>query len=163
MKKKIIVPFIVTILILTGVFSLSISIKKFFFTTKYYAIPIEAYNADATYDLNYGDTAAKEEIGLVVLDEETCLFIGTLDDENCFVVCEMMKNNDKYAYKGNSFIYDLRERSDGDNFNSTYTSNGYVNWSVAYHKDEIKTFDVENVESFLLANGKSIYLAIYRS
>lgn len=154
----------VFILVLLGVFSVSIYLGDFFFTTKYYKTPIEAYNADSTYNPTYGDAAADREIGVVSLDDSNCLFIGELN-EDCFVVAEMAVKDGRYAAKGMSVFYDLSEESDG--MNGSYQTNiadGYVRWAVMYSQSEVeKLSDVLSVESYMHSNGHIIYLVIYNN
>lgn len=159
--KKQRVGIIIVILVLIGVFSVSISMGGFFFTTKYYNTPIDAYNADAAYSPLYGDTKVRKEIGTKVLDGETCLFIGEVD-ENRFIINEMDVKNGRYASKGTTFFYDLREGSDGTNRNQTNTSNGYVKWAVLYSQEETERLsDVASAELYACSNGQNIYLVLY--
>ena len=156
MNKLRIVIFIF-ILVLLGVFSVSINSGNFFFTTKYYKTPIEAYNANCT-----SDVTADSEIGIVNLDNKNCLFIGEMD-ENRFVVSEMEINDGKYADKGTTVFYDLREESDGIiGRHKTNITDGYIQWSVVYSQSEVeKLSDVLSVESYTISSGHIIYFVIY--
>ena len=156
--KAILVGFLFVI----GIFSISISTATFFFTTKYYSSPLIAYNETAGYNAIYGETVACNQLGLFLLDNETCLFLGELD-ENRFVVNEMYIKDKKYASNGSSVFYDLRESSDGLNRNSTQTASGCVEWSIAYTQEEINTLiNILSIKTYTLTSGCEVHLVIYK-
>ena len=154
-NKKII---IVILLFILGVFSISISTGNFFLTTEYYKTPIEAYNVDGSYNAVYGDTSVKREVGLISLDNNTCLFIGEIDKNN-FVVSELDVKNDKYSSKGIRYFYDSNEMLNNLEVNLTKLSTGYVNWSILNKSDAESVANAFSTKSFTLSNGKEFYLA----
>lgn len=157
-KNKIIL--IVVFLFIVGIFSFSISTGNFFFTTKYYDNPIEAYNADSTYNALYGNTSVKKEIGRIILDNKTYLFIGEIDNNN-FVVNEMDVKNSKYSSKGINYFYDISEISEDTVENVTNISNGCVKWNVSYKKPKIEIVsNTLSVETFTLSDGRNFYVVL---
>lgn len=160
--KKYKILIVIAILFVIGVFSITISTGNFFFATKYYKTPIEAYNSNSTYDAILGDTSAKIEVGILMLDDDTCIFIGEID-ENCFVADEMSVKDNRYASKGYSIFYNLREESDGMNKNSTKISNGYVEWAVLYSQEDVdKLLNVDSTKIYTLTTGDNIYVVLYK-
>lgn len=162
-KQKIGIVVAIVILLFIGIFSVTLSKGNFFFTTKYYSKAIDAYNAECTYNAVYGDTTVEKEIGLFLLDNENCLFIGEIN-ENCFAVNEMKIKNGRYASEGSTFFYDLREPSDRANSNSTNTANGCVKWAAVYSQEEIDQLsNAASVDSFTNTNGCDIYIVMYKN
>lgn len=158
-KNKLII--IIAILLVLGLFSVTISLKNFFYTTKYYDNPIQAYNSGGTYDTIYGDIKATRNLGFVNLDEENGLFIGEIS-KTLFVVVEMKLKEDKYASQGTVIIYDLEEPSDGMNKNKTTTKQGFFEWAILYSQSEIDPI-AKNVSVTPLSHssGQIIYLVVY--
>ena len=112
-SKILIVAAIIVAAFVVGLFSCSITIGDFFFTTKYFKTPIDAYNDYATIHAIYGNTRAEKEIGLLLLDDETGLFIAKLYDDqvynNRIVIDEMKIKNGRYVSKGISYLCDLND------------------------------------------------------
>ena len=155
-KKVLIVIF----LFIVGIFSISISTDNFFFTTKYYKTPIEAYNSDGTYHAIYGDTSAKKEVGLILLDNKTCLFIGEIDNNN-FVVSELDVKKDKYSSRGMRYYYDINEVSYTTDENVTKISNGIIKWGIYYNKSQAESVsNAFSIKSFALSNENEFYLVL---
>ena len=158
MKNKIIV--VVAILVLLGMFSITISLNDFFFTTKFYSEPLSAYNEDATYDPIYGDTVANKTIGLLKIDEENVLFIGELSQVE-FLIAEMMVKDNKYAYKGTVSFYDSSDQFNKHIYNQTKTKTGNVKWQVFTNKQEVeKIQNIKSVNEYFLSNGSSLFIVI---
>ena len=159
MKRKIIICSI--ILFAIGIFSITISFNDFFFTTKYYNTPLAAYNAESFYHTDYGDTVAEKELAIVALDEETCLFIGAMNN-NCFVVCEMYKKNNRYASKGLVIIFDIREATFSQGVYTTAVSNGSKQWKIISEEETIDPdIEIVQIKAFTHINGKIFHLLVY--
>lgn len=159
MKKKVIV--IVVFLFLVGVFSVTISLNGFFFATKFYENPLSAYNADAVYDIAYGDSKAKKQIGVFELDEETTLFIGELTDRR-FLIANMKVNDKKYAYEGTVVFYEYSDVFDENDYNQTETESGFIKWTIVCNQYDIeKLSDVKLIKEYFLSDGSPLYLIIF--
>ena len=141
-SKILIVAAIIVAAFVVGLFSCSITIGDFFFTTKYFKTPIDAYNDYATIHAIYGNTRAEKEIGLLLLDDETGLFIAKLYDDqvynNRIVIDEMKIKNGRYVSKGISSLCDLNDEDRIENLpiETTKTMNGHVSCSVLYSREE---------------------------
>ena len=161
MKKKII---IFSVFILIVIFSSSFSYRNIFYTTHYYKTPLLAYNDNCGHNITYGDIKAKNEIGVLSLDNENCLFLGEIND-NCFVVAEIAIKNEKYAFKGTTVIYDLTEQPDDySSRKQTYTSDGHIYWAIMYERpNPAVSPDINFIETYTHSNGKTIYLVVYNT
>ena len=159
MNKKLIITFTFILIILV---SITLSFGDFFFTAQYYKDPLKAYNENCTYDIVYGETKATKQIGIQTLDEENCLFIGELN-EQCFVVAEMSLKNGKYAFKGTSMLYDIKEGNDDMNTqNQTSILSGTVSWAIIYNESVLGSLlNIASINSYELSDGHTIYLVIY--
>lgn len=159
--KKSKITIIIAVLFLFGVFSVTLSFGDFFLATKYYTTSLDAYNADSTYSAIYGDTKAKREVGVFMLDEENALFIGEVD-ENRFVVAEMDVRKSRYAFKGTTYFYNLKEPTDILNKNQTSTLKRQTWWNVVYDLSETeKVSNILSIEDYTLSCGDVVYLLIY--
>ena len=167
MKKTGVIIAGILILFLVGIFSVSISTGSFFFTTKYFRTPLQAYNDfGGDFDPIIGNTFAEKELLFVPLDEKNGLFVGEVD-KNRFVVCEIAIKNGKYASKGWSGVYDidatyydLDESIDG--WNKTSVTDGSVYWLIADEQEETETPYVKSAEAFTHSSGKTFYLVFYK-
>lgn len=161
MKKKIIVVLIISVLFLIGIFSVTISTNSFFMTTKYYNDPKTAYNANATYDITYGQTQVQRQMGVLQLESDKSLFIGELT-ENTFIVAEMNIKNGKYAYNGTVIFYEYNDMFDEKYYNQTQTESGAVRWTVAYNRQDIaKLSDISSVNEYYLSDGSLVFIITF--
>lgn len=157
MNKKV----IVALLFLVGVFSVTVSLNGFFFTNKFYENPMSAYNAEATYDVMYGETKVEREIGVYKIDDEKALFIGLLS-KNRFLVAEMNIRNGKYAHDGTVIFYDYNEEFDANYYNQTETKSDYVKWTIVCNKNDVgKLSNVKLVKEYALYSGSPLFLVIF--
>jgi len=160
MKNKGVI--IITFLILIGLFSVTISLKDFFFTTKFYQDPMSAYNADSMYSPIYGDTTAKKTIGLFEIDEEKALFIAELSNSG-FLVAEMNIKDAKYAYEGTVILYNSSDSFNEKNYNLTETKTGSVKWTIAYSQQDVeKLQNVELIKEYSLSTGSPLFLIVFK-
>ncbi len=161
MLKKYKLLLIILISLLIGLVAVTFSFGNVFFTTKYYKNAIDAYNATASYDVAIGNTAAMFEIEVILLDDTTCLFFGSIDD-SIFVVNEMKIKDKKYASMGTSYFYDLRENDDTDNINITEGSYGNIGWSIIFSKQNIDSIaNVQEIETIYIDSQTSVYLLLF--
>ena len=159
MMKKKVIAFIV-FLVLIGVFSVTISLKGFFFTIKFYQEPLSAYNADAPYDPVYGDTTVNKLIGLFEIASEDALFIGELTNDK-FLVAEMKIKDKKYAYEGTVYFYSRSDVFDENSYNLTETKTGTIKWEVINNKKDVeKLQNVKTVKEYSMSDGSPIFLVI---
>ena len=157
-KKKVALLLLIGILI--GVFSIAVSVNHFFFTTKYYKTPLEAYNADCTYSAIDGITEASKEIGVFTLDKENALFLGELTTDR-FLVAEMALKDGKYALKGTTFFYDFSDESKDLNYNQTQIITGHIKWLIVYNQTDVETLShVLSVKEYYHSGGSVIYLVL---
>lgn len=159
MKKKVVT--VIVVLVLIGVFSITISLKDFFFTTKFYKEPLSAYNAEAQYDPIYGDTTVNESIGLFEIDNENALFIGELTRDK-FLVAEMKIKDNKYAFEGTAYFYSRSDVFDENNYNLSETKNGTLKWEVINSKKDVeKLQNVRVVKEYSMSDGLPIFLVVF--
>lgn len=150
----------VAVLFATGVFSVSVSTGDSFFSSKYYVDPMKAYKADGGIDHVKGDTSVKEQLGLVVLDESSAVFLGKVNDER-FVVAELAVKDDKYAYKSEA-LYEVANIRGNIDVQTTKTSEVTITWGVTCEKEEIeKVRNVMLVEEFSLNDSTDIYIIVF--
>lgn len=162
MNKKVITVIIILILILIGVFPITVSFNGFFFTTKFYNDPLVAYNADAMCDTVHGEIKAKNTIGLFEFDDKKALFIGELSN-NRFLVAEMNIKGKKYARGETVFLYDYTEEFNEKAYNLTKTQSGYKKWMIIYNQQDIeKLSDVKLKIEYTLSNGSTLFLIIFQ-
>lgn len=158
--KKYRVFIIIAIVLL--ILPFSVTIGDFSFTTKYYTSPAKAFNAESPHSRTYGWVEVHKELGTVMLDDKTGLFLGEFED-NHFLIAKMSVKNGKYFYSGEVIYYDM---SDPDVFyiDQTKCSNGFVKWSVTYSdtKSDKETPPIDRVESFVHSSGNTISLTVYK-
>lgn len=159
MKKRLLQ--LLLFLVLVGVFSVTISLKDFFFTTKFYQEPLSAYNADAVYDPIYGDTTVNRTIGLFKIEKEKALFIGELSKDK-FIVAEMKVKDKGYAYEGTVFFYSTSDLFNENNYNQTETKTGNVKWDVINNKQGVeKLQNIKLVNEYSMSDGSPLFLVIF--
>ena len=159
MKKKVIV--FIIILAFIGTFSVTISLKDFFFTTKFYQEPLSAYNADAQYDPVYGDMTAKKLIGLFEIDSEDALLVGELTNDK-FLVAEMKIKDKKYAYEGTVYLYSRSDVFNENSYNLTQTKTGIVKWEIINNKKDVdKLQNVKIVKEYSMSDKSPIFLVVF--
>jgi hypothetical protein len=159
MKKTIVA--ITLLLFLIGVFSVTISINDFFFTSKFYDEPLSAYNANAMYDVVYGETEASREIGLFEIGKEKALFIGELAN-NCFLVAEMNVKKGKFAHEGTVVFFDYNDEFNVNEFYITETKSESVKWTVACDNEHIKKLsNVKLVKEYMLLDGCPLFFVVF--
>ena len=164
MKKKIIAGII--FLFLVGVFSVTISVDGFFFTTKFYKDALSAYNAEAGFSPVYGDTTANREIGLYEIEKEKALFIGELSEDE-FIVSEMIVKDNKYASEGTVYFYNISDMFNSDvfnenNYNQTETKTDNIKWNIINNKQDVEK--LQNINLFIeysMSDGSPLFLVIF--
>ena len=129
--------------------------------------PLRTFNEDGMHTVGYGWVEAREELGTIMLDDTTCLFLGDVDDTH-FVIAEMKVKNGKYKMGGAgsvTYLCDTVNDIEGISVNKTRVADGYVEWSVLYHDNDIKQIskldNVAKVEKFAHSGGQRIYIVIY--
>ena len=158
-KKNVIA--VIVFLFLVGVFSVTISLNDFFFTTKFYKDALSAYNADVVYDAIYGDTTANRTIGLLEIEKEKALFIGELSKDK-FIVAEMKVKDKEYAYEGTVFFYSITDVFNENNYNQTETKTGNVKWDVINNRQDVeKLQNINLVKEYSMSDGSALFLVIF--
>ncbi|MBR6694503.1 MAG: hypothetical protein IKL62_06110 [Clostridia bacterium] len=158
-KKKAIVVAIPILLII-------MVIGTFIFEEQNSKSPLKVFNDAGVYQPYYGYVEVTKEIGVVMLDDSTCLFLGEFGND-CFVVDEQTVKNGKYSQKGITRFYEMSVFSPEDiSIEQTQTHDGFSSWSIFLAEGNIdEMLDstmISRVETFEHSNGQNIYVVIYK-
>ncbi len=105
-KTKIILFALVIVFIIVILNGITISVGSFFFTTKYYASPQDAYHNFNNNMIPLSPPRMPvKDIGIQRLDGDTCLYLAQTEDGR-FVVLPLQVKNGKYACRGIEVYYE---------------------------------------------------------
>ena len=158
MKKAYLIILIALIAIVVGI---SFKFGDFYFTTKYYEKPLDAFlNDDSPTNEDFDEIDA--ELGTYKFDEENSLFLAHTND-NQLLVAEMKTKDGKYSFVGTTYLYNLEDKLDYKDFNEIKIANDKkVKWSVLLNEKKFDLLNTNYMSKEFKYKDKTIILIVYK-